>query len=134
MATLVKLPQFGVTMLEATVVAWLKAVGDHVERGDAVATIETDKLSQEVTANATGTLRRIVAQVGETIKVMQAMAVIGAPGEPESAIDEAIGGGPPRPVDVAAPRPRPQRWPRPQRQPWRVKFARRRSLGALPVS
>ncbi len=107
MATLVKLPQFGVTMLEATVVAWLKAVGDHVERGDAVATIETDKLSQEVTANATGTLRRIVAQVGETIKVMQAMAVIGAPGEPESAIDEAIGGGPPRPVDVAAPTPSP---------------------------
>ena len=60
MATLVKLPQFGVTMLEATVVAWLKAVGDHVERGDAVASIETDKLSQEVTANATGADRRVV--------------------------------------------------------------------------
>lgn len=102
MATLVKLPQFGVTMLEATVVAWLKAVGDRVERGDAVATIETDKLSQEVTANANGVLRRIVAPVGQTIKVMQAMAVIAAPEEPESAIDTLLGGGTPKPVAVVS--------------------------------
>ena len=102
MATLVKLPQFGVTMLEATVVAWLKSVGDHVERGDAVASIETDKLSQEVTANATGVLRRIVAPVGETIKVMQAMAVIGAPEEPESAIDALLGAGPAKSSPVVA--------------------------------
>ncbi len=93
MATLVKLPQFGVTMVEATVVAWLKAIGDHVERGDPVANIETDKLSQEVTANATGVLRRIVAPVGETIKVMQAMAVIASPDESEAAIDALLGGG-----------------------------------------
>jgi pyruvate dehydrogenase E2 component (dihydrolipoamide acetyltransferase) len=102
MATLVKLPQFGVTMLEATVVAWLKGVGDHVERGDAVASIETDKLSQEVTANASGVLRRIVAPVGETIKVMQAMAVIASPDEPESVIDSLLGVAPAKPTPVAA--------------------------------
>ncbi len=90
MATLVKLPQFGVTMIEATVVAWLKEVGDRVERGDPLANIETDKLSQEVTANATGVLRRIVAPVGGTIRVMQAMAVIGAIDEPEAAIEAAL--------------------------------------------
>ncbi|NDF38150.1 MAG: hypothetical protein EB140_04350 [Proteobacteria bacterium] len=54
MATLIKLPQFGVTMTEATVVAWLKSVGDTVQRGDAVANIETDKLNQEVMATASG--------------------------------------------------------------------------------
>ena len=107
MATLVKLPQFGVTMLEATVVAWLKSVGDHVERGDAVASIETDKLSQEVTANATGVLRRIVAPVGETIKVMQAMAVIAAPDEPDSAIDALLGGGSSKPAAVVVEAPAP---------------------------
>jgi pyruvate dehydrogenase E2 component (dihydrolipoamide acetyltransferase) len=84
-------------MVEATVVAWLKSIGDPVERGDAVANIETDKLSQEVTANATGVLRRIVAPVGETIKVAQAMAVIASLDEPDSAIEALLGGGSAKP-------------------------------------
>ena len=91
MATLIKLPQFGVTMTEATVVAWLKSVGDTVERGDAVANIETDKLNQEVMATASGILRRIVVPVGGVAKVMEALAVLGAASEPESAIDAALG-------------------------------------------
>lgn len=91
MATLIKLPQFGVTMTEATVVAWLKSVGDTVERGDAVANIETDKLNQEVMATASGILRRIVVPVGGVAKVMEALAVLGTASEPESAIDVALG-------------------------------------------
>ncbi|MCX5988429.1 MAG: E3 binding domain-containing protein, partial [Chloroflexi bacterium] len=91
MATLIKLPQFGVTMTEATVVAWLKSVGDTVERGDAVANIETDKLNQEVMATASGILRRIVVPVGGVAKVMEALAVLGTASEPESAIDAALG-------------------------------------------
>lgn len=91
MATLIKLPQFGVTMTEATVVAWLKSVGDTVERGDAVANIETDKLNQEVMATASGILRRIVVPVGGVAKVMEALAILGTASEPESAIDAALG-------------------------------------------
>ncbi|NBT93607.1 MAG: hypothetical protein EBT47_01030, partial [Chloroflexi bacterium] len=91
MATLIKLPQFGVTMTEATVVAWLKSVGDTVQRGDAVANIETDKLNQEVMATASGILRRIVVPVGGVAKVMEALAVLGTASEPESAIDAALG-------------------------------------------
>lgn len=108
MATLIKLPQFGVTMTEATVVAWLKSVGDTVERGDAVANIETDKLNQEVMATASGILRRIVVPVGGVAKVMEPLAVLGTASEPESAIDAAL--GVPAPV-VLAIKPEPAKAP-----------------------
>ena len=94
MATAIKMPQLGITMTEAKVIAWLKREGDAVEKGDPVATIETDKINAEVEASASGVLRRIVAQEGAVVPVVGLLAVIGAPDEPDAAIDAVVGGGP----------------------------------------
>ena len=75
------MPQMGYDMKEGTVVRWLKREGDPVQRGEAVAEIETDKAVVEMQAYGSGVLRRIVAAEGSTVPVGQLIAVIGAADE-----------------------------------------------------
>lgn len=106
MATAVKVPQLGVTMTEATLLRWLKTVGEAVHEGEPLAEIETDKLSAEVTARTDGFLRRIVAAEGTVVPVTGLLAVIGRADEPESAIEAVIAGqaGERTPRGTASPR------------------------------
>jgi pyruvate dehydrogenase E2 component (dihydrolipoamide acetyltransferase) len=92
MATAVRMPQLGVTMTEAKLLRWLKAVGEPVEAGEPLAEIETDKLSTEVAATTGGVLRTIVAAEGTVVPVTGLLAVIGRADEPASAIDALVAG------------------------------------------
>lgn len=65
----VLLPKWGMNMVEATVVEWLKAVGDRVEAGEPLVGVETDKVEATVDAPVTGVLREIVAQPDEDVPV-----------------------------------------------------------------
>ena len=88
MATDVKLPRLGQGMESGTIVKWLKAEGDAVEKGEPLFEVDTDKATQEVEAEATGVLLLISVASGE-VPVGQTVAVIGQPGEtPEPAIAE----------------------------------------------
>ena len=71
----------GYDMQEARVVQWLKAEGDHVNMGEDIAEIETDKAIVPMPSVGTGTLLRQLAAEGETVPVGQILAVIGQPGE-----------------------------------------------------
>lgn len=81
MATEIRMPQFGVSMETGTVAQWLKAEGDTVKAGDVLASIETEKLTNDVVSEVGGVLLKIVAQEGEDIPVQGLMAYIGQPGE-----------------------------------------------------
>jgi pyruvate/2-oxoglutarate dehydrogenase complex dihydrolipoamide acyltransferase (E2) component len=74
----VVVPQLGPNMYEATVVTWLKDVGAHVEKGEAIAEVMTDKVNIDVEAPASGVLVEILAQPGESMEVEGLMAVIDA--------------------------------------------------------
>ena len=56
------------TMEEAVLVAWHKKVGDHVERDEPIAEMETDKANGEIMSQDSGTLIEIVVNVGEQIE------------------------------------------------------------------
>ena len=58
MATEIKMPQLGLTMEEGTVERWLKAEGDPVKAGEPLLEITTDKLTNQVEAEADGILSR----------------------------------------------------------------------------
>jgi pyruvate dehydrogenase E2 component (dihydrolipoamide acetyltransferase) len=77
----VTLPRLGQGMESGTIVRWLKAEGDAVEKGEVLYELDTEKATQEVEADASGTLLKILAQEGEEIDVGTAIAVIGEPGE-----------------------------------------------------
>ncbi|MDO9490037.1 MAG: biotin/lipoyl-containing protein [Sphingomonadaceae bacterium] len=76
MAVSVEIPNVGMGVTEATIVNWLKAVGDRVDAGEAIVEIETAKSTVEVEAPVGGTLSAILAQVDDEIEVGVAIATI----------------------------------------------------------
>jgi pyruvate dehydrogenase E2 component (dihydrolipoamide acetyltransferase) len=76
-------------MEAGTIVRWLKSEGDSVEKGEPLYELDTDKVTQEVEAEASGVLLKILAREGEEIEVGKRIAVIGEQGEEVSAEAEA---------------------------------------------
>jgi len=93
MATEVKLPRLGQGMESGTIVKWLKSEGDTVEKGEALYELDTDKVTQEVEAEASGVLLKIAISEGE-VEVGRTIAVIGEQGEKvEVELSEPAGNG-----------------------------------------
>ena len=80
MASEVKLPRLGQGMEAGTVIKWLKAHGDRVEKGEPLFEVDTDKVTQEVEADFSGVLLKIALEAGEA-PVGQTIAWIGDEGE-----------------------------------------------------
>jgi pyruvate dehydrogenase E2 component (dihydrolipoamide acetyltransferase) len=80
MATEIKLPRLGQGMESGTIVKWLKSEGDKVEKGEPLYELDTDKVTQEVEADASGVLLKIAVAEGE-VEVGRTIAVIGEEGE-----------------------------------------------------
>jgi pyruvate/2-oxoglutarate dehydrogenase complex dihydrolipoamide acyltransferase (E2) component len=72
----VTMPNLGYDMEEGKIAAWLKAVGDTVKRGEAIAEIETDKTTVEMEAMSAGTLAEILHEEGATVAVGDVIAVL----------------------------------------------------------
>jgi pyruvate dehydrogenase E2 component (dihydrolipoamide acetyltransferase) len=81
MATEVKLPRLGQGMESGTIVRWLKSEGERVEKGEPLYELDTDKVTQEVEAEAAGVLLKIAVAEGE-VPVGTTIAFIGEKGEP----------------------------------------------------
>ena len=81
MSSQVTLPRLGQGMESGTIVRWLKSEGDQVEKGEPLYELDTEKVTQEVEADASGVLLKILAGEGEEIEVGKAIAVIGEEGE-----------------------------------------------------
>ena len=89
MAEMFLMPKLGMDMEEGTIIKWLKAEGDTVQKGEAFAEIETDKSSVEVEALASGTVLKLYYPEGETIACGEPIAAIGAAGEQAPALGAA---------------------------------------------
>jgi len=80
MASEVKLPRLGQGMESGTILKWLKDEGEPVEKGEPLYELDTDKVTQEVEAEASGVLLKIAIREGE-VEVGRTIAVIGEAGE-----------------------------------------------------
>jgi pyruvate dehydrogenase E2 component (dihydrolipoamide acetyltransferase) len=80
MATEVKLPRLGQGMESGTIVRWLKSEGEQVAKGEPLYELDTDKVTQEVEAEASGVLLKIAIPEGE-VEVGRTIAFIGKEGE-----------------------------------------------------
>ena len=76
MAATVKLPKFGLTMEEATINEWAIGIGEPVEQGQTLATIDSEKVTIELPSPASGVVAEYLVQVGETVAVGTPLAVI----------------------------------------------------------
>jgi pyruvate dehydrogenase E2 component (dihydrolipoamide acetyltransferase) len=91
-ATEVKLPRLGQGMESGTIVKWLKAEGETVSKGEPLYELDTDKVTQEVEADADGVLLRIVVADGE-VDVGTTVGIIGAQDEDVSAVTDGAPSG-----------------------------------------
>ncbi|MDP3546460.1 MAG: 2-oxoglutarate dehydrogenase complex dihydrolipoyllysine-residue succinyltransferase [Phreatobacter sp.] len=69
MATEIRVPTLGESVTEATVAKWFKKPGEAVKQDEPLVELETDKVTLEVNAPASGTLSEIVADSGTTVGV-----------------------------------------------------------------
>src|SRR5262244_1774344 len=98
MAVDITIPALGESITEATILRWLKAAGEAVERDEVLVEIETDKATMELVAPETGVLSEILKGEGEKVEIGETIGRV-TPGATAQAAA-------PRPsVPAAAPRP-----------------------------
>jgi pyruvate dehydrogenase E2 component (dihydrolipoyllysine-residue acetyltransferase) len=125
-ATTVLMPHMGESVVEGTVLRWLRREGEAVKRNETIAEVETDKADVEIPAPADGRLVKILVPEGARAAVGAELALIEPTGAaetksgeapPPSAPAPAQGALAPPPQAVAAPRPAPARPPAPEVPP-----------------
>ena len=105
MSVEIKVPSLGESVTEATIGQWFKKVGDRVEADEPLVELETDKVTLEVNAPASGVLTDILAEEGADVEVGALLGVIGegqgaAAAKPAEAPKKAEA---PKPAPAAAP-------------------------------
>ncbi len=86
----VRMPKWGLSMQEGTVIDWLKREGERVTEGEELFEIETSKITNVGEAADSGVLRRIVGQPGETLPVGALMGVLADADVTEAEIDAYV--------------------------------------------
>src|SRR3990170_8260460 len=81
MPTTVIMPALELAQETGKVLRWLKSPGDTVSKGEPIVEIETDKVTVEIEAPASGVLRDVTARAGDVVPVGKTIALIFAAGE-----------------------------------------------------
>lgn len=84
------LPAMGEGVMEATVISWLKNIGDHIEEDEAVVEIATDKVDSEVPSPVSGILKEILVNVEDVAKIGDAIAIIEVEGAGDNSATEPV--------------------------------------------
>lgn len=101
MATKVIMPKQGLQMTEGTIVDWKVKEGERVEAEQPILEIETDKLTIDVNAPASGVLLKIIHTEGDVVPITEMIGIIGEEGEDVSDLLKEAGTG--TGADTAAP-------------------------------
>jgi pyruvate dehydrogenase E2 component (dihydrolipoamide acetyltransferase) len=106
------LPRLGQGMESGTIVRWLKSEGDEVAKGEALYELDTDKVTQEVEADAAGVLLKILVDKGE-VPVGTPVAFLGEEGEDVPEVEAAPAEAEPAAVSAGTDPEQRQRAPEP---------------------
>jgi pyruvate dehydrogenase E2 component (dihydrolipoamide acetyltransferase) len=91
LVTRIVMPKLSLTMKTGSVVQWFKKEGEHVEKGEPIVEVLSEKVTYDVEAPAAGVLRKILAEEGMDLPVDATLALIASPDEelPESEVEAA---------------------------------------------
>ncbi|MFF2754382.1 dihydrolipoamide acetyltransferase family protein [Psychrobacillus sp. NPDC058041] len=85
----IKMPQLGESVTEGTIEKWLVKPGDHVNKYDALAEVNTDKVTAEVPSSFTGVIKELIANEGDTLAVGEIVCTIETEGGATAEVVEA---------------------------------------------
>lgn len=83
MATPVTMPQLGESVTEGTIVSWLKAEGEEVEKDEPICEVDTDKVSTELPSPVAGKIEKFLVSEGDTVDVGTEILLVAGTGEEE---------------------------------------------------
>lgn len=83
------MPKMGESIMEGTVLTWLKNVGDTIEEEESVLEVATDKVDTEVPSAHAGVLKEILANEGDVVEVGKPIAIIEIDGASGGSVAEA---------------------------------------------
>jgi 2-oxoglutarate dehydrogenase E2 component (dihydrolipoamide succinyltransferase) len=84
------MPKMGESIMEATILKWLKKPGDTIEQDESVLEVATDKVDTEVPSTHGGVLQEILAKEGEVVKVGKPIAILNSSGASGSPAPETV--------------------------------------------
>lgn len=84
------MPKMGESIIEGTILTWLKKEGDTIEQDESVLEVATDKVDTEVPATHGGILKKILAKEGDVVAVGAPIAIIETAGDSKPASTESI--------------------------------------------
>lgn len=90
------MPKMGESIMEATILSWLKKPGDKIEQDESLLEVATDKVDTEVPSTHAGVLKEILAKDGAVVKVGTAIAVIATDGDNAKPADKPVAKGEPK--------------------------------------
>ena len=74
--TSIQMPQLGETIVEGTILKWLKQEGEHIDVDEPLFELSTDKVDTEVPSPVSGTVTKILVAEGTTVAVGTALAEV----------------------------------------------------------
>ena len=77
MLEMIKMPSMGATMEEGTISVWHVTEGDTVNEGDILFEFESDKSTFEFESPCDGVIRKVLAEEGDTVAVLETVAIVG---------------------------------------------------------
>lgn len=80
------MPKMGESIMEGTILTWLKKVGDKIEQDESVLEVATDKVDTEIPASHEGVLKEILAGEGEVVEVGKPIAIISTEGDDQEPV------------------------------------------------
>lgn len=95
------MPKMGESIMEATILSWLKKPGDKIEQDESLLEVATDKVDTEVPSTHAGVLKEILAKDGAVVKVGTAIAIISTDGDNAKPVDKPIAKAEPKKEVVA---------------------------------
>jgi 2-oxoglutarate dehydrogenase E2 component (dihydrolipoamide succinyltransferase) len=84
------MPKMGESIMEGTILKWLKNVGDHIKQDEAVLEVATDKVDTEVPSSYAGVLKQILCFEGEVVAVGKTIAILEVEGAENKSISEVL--------------------------------------------
>jgi len=85
----VVMPKMGESVMEGTILNWLKKVGDKIEQDEPILEVATDKVDTEIPSTHAGVLKEVLVKEGDVVQVGSAIAIIDTAGD--SAESKAAG-------------------------------------------
>ncbi len=91
------MPKMGESVMEGTVITWLKQVGDTIDEDESLLEVATDKVDTEIPATHGGVLKEILAQEGDVVQIGKPLAIIETEGGEEA---PPADNGSPEPAEI----------------------------------